>query len=480
MRLLQTLAATIGLLLFGTIVHAADKPIKAFILAGQSNMVGWGDSTKLPDDLRTGNDRVLMFEDGKWQPLRPHEPANQGQRRVGLTEFHFGPEIAFAHEMAKAWPDETIGIIKFSIGGTSLLAWKPDWKKEDADRVGQGRLGSLYKTLMEKVSAAKKAREIEIIGFLWLQGGGDTKNADVAKEYLDNMKSVVAAVRNDTGVADLPVLYGSARQEGIPDDLRGFEEPAELPPGRPGAYLVLKAQFDAQEQIPHSKMVILRDIEKHPRNVHYNTAGQLAMGKLFADAFLNDGQLGVRPAPPHCPACAMGLTAAFVFKRLDVDGDKVVTVKEFSASPGMQDESAAGEAVGRIDKDGNGELSWQEFEAAYKARHASCKPSEPAEGALPDGRGNATMFARVFMMRNDRNGGGKVDKSEFVGAEMGFDRLDQNGNGFIEINELGELHQSRMNDPKSMRERLESGDIRMPPQDNRPRRSSLNLDDARE
>jgi hypothetical protein len=50
-----------------------------------------------------------------------------------LTEYHFGPEIAFGHEMAKAWPNETIGIIKFSTGGTSLLAWKPDWSKEDGD-----------------------------------------------------------------------------------------------------------------------------------------------------------------------------------------------------------------------------------------------------------------------------------------------------------------------------------------------------------
>ena len=269
--------------------QAADKPIKIFICAGQSNVVGWGDSTKLPDDLRKGNERALKFEGGKWQPLRPHEPAFGGQKRFGLTEFHFGPEIAFGQEMAKAWPDETIGIIKFSIGGTSVLAWKPNWSKEDADRVGQGRFGSLYKKLMEKVDQASEARDIEIMGFLWLQGGGDTKNADVAKEYLDNLKSVVAAVRKDTGIADLPFVYGTTRIEGIPDDLTDFEEPKNLPPGRPGAWLVLKAQFDAQKAIPNSKMVILRDIEKHPRNVHYNTAGQLEVGKLFAEAYLEHG-----------------------------------------------------------------------------------------------------------------------------------------------------------------------------------------------
>ena len=49
--------------------HPSDKSIKVFICAGQSNMVGCGDSMKLPDDLRSGNNRVLMFEDGKWQPF---------------------------------------------------------------------------------------------------------------------------------------------------------------------------------------------------------------------------------------------------------------------------------------------------------------------------------------------------------------------------------------------------------------------------
>ena len=105
------------------------KPVKVFILAGQSNMVGWGDSARLPDDFRKGNDRVLMFEDGKWQPLRPTKKAMPKQKRFGMTEFSFGPEISFAHEMAKAWLDETIGTVKFAIGGTSILAWKPKWSK---------------------------------------------------------------------------------------------------------------------------------------------------------------------------------------------------------------------------------------------------------------------------------------------------------------------------------------------------------------
>jgi hypothetical protein len=138
---------------------------------------------------------------------------------------------------------------------------------------------------MDKVDAAKQSREIEIVGFLWLQGGGDMKKVDVAKEYLDNLKSLVAAVRKGTGVADLPFIYGSARIGEVPDDLSDLVP--KLMDGRyPAAQWVLKAQFDAQKAIPNSKMVILRDIEKHPANVHYNTAGQLVVGKLFAEAFL--------------------------------------------------------------------------------------------------------------------------------------------------------------------------------------------------
>lgn len=166
--------ATIVVLLLcpaSSLVHGADKPLKVFILAGQSNMVGWGDSQKLTAEFRSGNDRVLMFEHGTWQRLRPNREAAKNQRKFGMTEFSFGPEIAFGHAMANAWPDETIGIIKLAVGGTSILAWKPDWSREDADRVGQGRTGSLYKRLKSKVEQATRARDTEIVGFLWLQGG---------------------------------------------------------------------------------------------------------------------------------------------------------------------------------------------------------------------------------------------------------------------------------------------------------------------
>ncbi len=181
-----------------------------------------------------------------------------------------------------------------------------------------------------------------------------------------------------------------------------------------------------------------------------------------------------QPAPENCPACAMGLTAEFVFKRLDVDEDKLVTVTEFTRSPGMQELAKAREVVLRLDKNGDEQLSWQELQTAYQARHANCQKPDPAalaasgEQVRADGRGDGNRFAQVFIMRSDQDGDGKISRDEFRGPGFGFDRLDKNNNGFIEADELGELHQRRLSDPKSMKQRLESGDLPKPPADKRP------------
>ena len=69
----------------------------------------------------------------------------------------------------------------------------------------------------------------------------------------------------------------------------------------------------------------------------------------------------------------------------------------------------------------------------------------------------------VFIMRNDKNGDGKVDKTEFRGSAQRFDQMDKNKNGHIDPEELADLHARRMADPKSMQERLRDGGAPVPP-----------------
>ncbi len=266
-----------------------SKKIKVFILSGQSGMAGFGRSHELPDALRKGHDRVLMFEDGKWQPLRPfHLYPDSLRKKFGLTEFSFGPEIAFAHAIAGAWPNETIGIVKQAAGGTGVLAWHPNWTKEQAERTKNVGRGNLFKALTNKVKAACASRDCELMGFVWHQGARDMSFVDVAKEYLPNLKAMVDGVRKEVGAEDMPFLYSSWRKSkaNIPDDLSDMV-PAVIEGRRPGAMWVLKAQWDAQQAIPNAKMVILRDFERYPEDQHTNTAGQLALGRIFAEAYLD-------------------------------------------------------------------------------------------------------------------------------------------------------------------------------------------------
>ena len=383
------------------IAQLKEAPVKVFILAGQSNMVGWGNSLELPSELRDTNDRVLMFAGGKWQPLRPNKKTSSKQQQFGMKEFSFGPEIAFGHEMAKAWPDQTIGIVKLAVGGTSILAWKPDWNKKDADRVGQGKHGSLYKKLTAKLAEARKKRNIEFVGFLWLQAGGDMKKVDVAKEYLGNLKALVAGVRKESGVSDLPFVFGSIRKE-LPDDLSNFVPKITDGPF-PAAAWVLKAQWEAQQQIPNSKMIILRDIEKHPMNVHYNTKGQLTVGRLFAEAFRGDSSSRIAG---HTPQQILAMFGA--------KGLSGVSVRQL----GMYSR-----VFGFMDTNRDGRLSKKEY--------------------IDDGRYLTPQARRGIFNASDANQDGIVTEAEYVEnraitdeAKVIFEQMDANQNGRLTAAEL--------------------------------------------
>jgi hypothetical protein len=99
--------------------------------------------------------------------------------------------------------------------------------------------------------------------------------------------------------ADQAFIYGTARIEGIPDDLTGFVEPKDLPPGRPGAFLVLKATKGPVRR-PEGNLA-LKDghpsgHREAPKKRPLQHGWQLAVGKLFAGGSLlimrNDPRYG--------------------------------------------------------------------------------------------------------------------------------------------------------------------------------------------
>ena len=264
-------------------------PLQVFILSGQSNMVGWGNSLELASVARFGHDkRLLMFEGGAWRPLKPHRQPSRRQRELWrIREFTFGPEIGFAHAMAAAWPSSRVGIVKQAVGGTGIMAWAPEWNEHDAEITGDARKGPLYRELVEKARTATESGGAEIRAFLWLQGGKDMRDSRAARRYAENLETLIESLRRDLGIPDLPLLVGSYRQGELPDHLEGVNpSDHEFEAGRPGSWEVLVAQTEASKRIPRTATVILRDLPRHPGNIHANTEGMLKAGREYARVFL--------------------------------------------------------------------------------------------------------------------------------------------------------------------------------------------------
>ena len=92
----------------------SKKPVKVFLLGGQSNMAGSGKSKDLQAPYNEPFKKVMIWnwKGRKWSALSPN-PAVNGR---GM----FGPEVSFGHAIAKAFPDEDIRLVKYARGGTAL------------------------------------------------------------------------------------------------------------------------------------------------------------------------------------------------------------------------------------------------------------------------------------------------------------------------------------------------------------------------
>ena len=222
-----------------------QAPLKVFVCAGQSNMVGKrSQARRLPDALRGEAQGILVF-DAKSRKWTPMQPPRRG----------FGPEVSFAHAMYEEL-DEPVGIIKCSRGGTSLAA---DWNPATP--------GPLYTRLKETVKAAQGTRSIEIVGMLWMQGEKDSKNREFAPQYAELLPRLTADLRQCFANEEMPFVAGRVN-----------------PPEEKFPYV--EAVRKAQEQCAADSYVWVNcdGLTKQGDDLHYDTKGQVELGLLFAGA----------------------------------------------------------------------------------------------------------------------------------------------------------------------------------------------------
>lgn len=262
--------------LVGSQAHAA--PLKVFILAGQSNMVGHGKAEEgrnpkfdpnrpqtkenpleIPGGL--GSLRALVNEnpaqfgsrgttplvdaEGRWlvrDDVKIYAFCNgktkKGGLGLGFAEpgplTWFGPEFGFGHAVGNALDDEVL-LIKVSTGGTSLAE---NWRPPSAVAKRGGKVGPQYEHMIKTVHEVLRnldqefpecaGRKYEIVGFGWHQGWQDGGDSKMAAEYENNLADFIRDVRREFN-ADLGFVIANSgffgdKQSGLRAEVRQAQD----------------------------------------------------------------------------------------------------------------------------------------------------------------------------------------------------------------------------------------------------------------
>ena len=172
-----------------------EKPVKVYLLSGQSNMVGFGNiAGDKPGTLETlvkkeGKFSHLIDEDGKWVTRNDCYFVSITNDRiaryltVGVMGRNIGPELQFGHILG-TYHDEVVLVIKIAQGNRSIgFDVMPP-----SSRIGAPKEGTFYKGWQYDgfVAEAHKILDnlkeyypdyqgqgYEIAGFCWWQGHKD-------------------------------------------------------------------------------------------------------------------------------------------------------------------------------------------------------------------------------------------------------------------------------------------------------------------
>lgn len=227
------------LLLSSVFSGTASATDRIYLMAGQSNMMGLAKTYRLPPTYRKTPSNVTFYYQG-----RPRK----------LAQFsYFGPEVSFAHQVARAFPQDHHIIIKFAATGSHIEQWMP----------GQ----PLYKGMLRQLGFSIKQKDPKIEAVFWMQGESDALNKTRASQYAGRLGLFIRSLRRDLKSPASLFIMGEVDPMG-----KDF----------PMVKLVQDNQRKVRSQIPNTYMTPAQGLGKIYDHIHYSALGQMELGKRFA------------------------------------------------------------------------------------------------------------------------------------------------------------------------------------------------------
>ena len=236
--------------------------MRLFILAGQSNMVGWA---PIPEGEKT-DPRIYVFgKDYRWRIANhPIEDAFNQVDKVSENRLAgFGPAVDFAFASLERNPEIVIGLIPCAKNSSGIIQWQRDLSDQ-----------SLYGSCLKRIRAASPMGKIS--GILFFQGETDAadpiQNPDPpphSSDWSELFTAFITDFRNDLGEPELPVVFAQIGSTWSPEAFPNWD--------------VVKEQ-QAFIQLPMSAMIITDDLQLQD-GLHFTTDSYRIIGRRFADAY---------------------------------------------------------------------------------------------------------------------------------------------------------------------------------------------------
>jgi len=183
-----------------------------------------------------------------------------------------GPEVGFARTLYEAG-FQNIAIIKVS---ANIPPTEDIWLWARGEAFHEAWMKFVDDRIAELMAAGRDRR---VCGFVWHQGIDDALNPRRGPVYAENLRTLVRDLRERFGRPDAPFILARSVDSGIAKGMTGSGPDAPMA-------VVRAAQVAVAEVDPLATWI---DVDDQPNVAthHLTAAGQLAVGRRFAEAYLN-------------------------------------------------------------------------------------------------------------------------------------------------------------------------------------------------